>query len=47
MQDAGTKAGHVNVHDGFKWHYLREALTEWKIYLAVIIYWGNSICLYG
>jgi len=35
MQDAGTKSGHVNMHDGFKWHYLRAALTEWKIYLAV------------
>lgn len=27
--------------------YLLSALTEWKIYLAVIIYWGNSIALYG
>lgn len=47
MQDAGTKAGHVNMHDGFQWHILRAALTEWKIYLAVIVYWGNSVCLYG
>lgn len=27
--------------------YLTSALTEWKIWLAVIIYWGNSISLYG
>ncbi|EME43912.1 hypothetical protein DOTSEDRAFT_71651 [Dothistroma septosporum NZE10] len=47
MQDAGTKAGHVNTRDGFSWHFLKEALLEWKIWLAVIIYWGNSICLYG
>lgn len=47
MQDAGTKAGHVNTRDGFSWHFLKESLLEWKIWLAVIIYWGNSICLYG
>ncbi|KXS94248.1 hypothetical protein AC578_8814 [Pseudocercospora eumusae] len=47
MQDAGTKAGHVNTQDGFQWHFLREAFLEWKIWFAVIIYWGNSICLYG
>lgn len=46
-QDAGTKAGHVNTRDGFSWHFLKESLLEWKIWLAVIIYWGNSICLYG
>ncbi|KAK5700095.1 hypothetical protein LTR97_006230 [Elasticomyces elasticus] len=47
MQDAGTKSGHVSTHDGFNWQHLREALTEWKIWLAVVIYWGNSITLYG
>ncbi|GAB7364660.1 hypothetical protein MBLNU230_g5462t1 [Neophaeotheca triangularis] len=26
---------------------LKAALSEWRIYLAVIVYWGNSICLYG
>ncbi|KIW46496.1 uncharacterized protein PV06_02165 [Exophiala oligosperma] len=46
-QDAGTSAGQVRTDDGFQWRYLRAALSDWKIYLAVIIYWGNSICLYG
>lgn len=46
-QDAGTAAGQVRTDDGFQWQYLRAALSDWKIYLAVIIYWGNSICLYG
>ncbi|KAM5347705.1 hypothetical protein ACJ41O_007529 [Fusarium nematophilum] len=31
----------------FQWRYLKEAVTDWKIYLAVIIYWGNSISTYG
>lgn len=47
QEDAGTAAGKIGTHEGFQWHYLRSALTEWKIYLAVIIYWGNSISLYG
>ncbi|KIX03060.1 uncharacterized protein Z518_06610 [Rhinocladiella mackenziei CBS 650.93] len=47
VQDAGTSAGTVRTRDSFKWRYLRAALTDWKIYFTVIIYWGNSICLYG
>ncbi|KAK4942804.1 hypothetical protein LTR10_017564 [Elasticomyces elasticus] len=46
-QDAGTSAGQVRTNEGFQWRYLRAALSDWKIYFAVIIYWGNSICLYG
>ncbi|KAH7361732.1 major facilitator superfamily domain-containing protein [Plectosphaerella cucumerina] len=44
LQDMGSRAG-----DGekFQWKYLFAALTDWKIYLAVIIYWGNSISVYG
>lgn len=25
----------------FKWRHLGEALSDWKIYLAVTMYWGN------
>ena len=46
-EDAGTGAGHVRTREAFQWKYLRAALTEWKIYFAVIIYRGNAICLYG
>ena len=46
-EDSGTAAGKVGLSEGFQWKYLIGALTEWKIYLAVIIYWGNSISLYG
>ncbi|KAM0257548.1 hypothetical protein ACHAPA_011673 [Fusarium lateritium] len=28
--------------DKFEWRYLKDALMDWKIYLGVIIYWGNS-----
>ncbi|OJJ40087.1 hypothetical protein ASPWEDRAFT_166174 [Aspergillus wentii DTO 134E9] len=46
-QDSGTAAGTVGTQEKFQWHYLISALTEWKIYLAVTMYWGISICLYG
>ena len=31
----------------FKWKYVTAALTDWKIYLSTIIFWGNSIVVYG
>ena len=47
QQDAGTKAGHVDTKDGFKWSSLRAALSEWKVWFAVIIWWGNAIPVYA
>ncbi|EXJ82987.1 hypothetical protein A1O3_06804 [Capronia epimyces CBS 606.96] len=47
VQDAGTSAGRVRTRERFQWRYLRAALADWKIYFAVIIYWGNSIVLYA
>lgn len=31
----------------FKWKYVTSALTDWKIYLSTLIFWGNSITVYG
>lgn len=47
QQDAGTKSGQVATSDGFKWASLRSALFEWKIWFAVLAYWGNSIPVYA
>lgn len=33
--------------EAFKWKYLLQALTEWKIYLSVLVFWGNTITGYG
>ena len=32
----------------FKWKYLRQALTDWKTYLSVVIFWeyNNWVWLY-
>lgn len=47
QHDAGTTAGKVGTSEKFQWSYLKSALLEWKIWFAVIIYWGNAITLYG
>ncbi|CAG9940277.1 unnamed protein product [Clonostachys rosea f. rosea IK726] len=45
--DAGTKSGKVDLQDKFHWPTIVAAFTDWKIWLAVIIYWGNTISIYG
>lgn len=37
----------MQTKENFKWRYIRAAISEWKIWFSVIIYWGNSIALYG
>jgi MFS family permease len=37
--DAGTKSGKVDLQDKFHWPTIVAAFTDWKIWLAVIIYW--------
>jgi len=46
-QDSGTKGGKVQTAEKFQRRYITAALTDWKIWLAVLVYWGNSIPLYG
>ncbi|KAL2785962.1 major facilitator superfamily domain-containing protein [Aspergillus keveii] len=41
------RSGDGHERHSFQWKYLRSCITDIKLYLAVIIYWGNSICLYG
>ncbi|CAH0057708.1 unnamed protein product [Clonostachys solani] len=45
--DAGTKSGKVDLQDKFHWPTIIAAFTDWKIWLAVIIYWGSTISIYG
>lgn len=47
QQDAGTAAGKVQTNEGYKWSSLKAALTDWKIYVFVLIFWGNSVCNVG
>lgn len=37
------KSGNDGKDGGFQWKYLRQALSDVKIYLNIFIMWGNSI----
>jgi sugar phosphate permease len=41
-QDSGTKEGRVNTTDKFQVKYLIRALTDWKLWFTVFIFWGST-----
>jgi MFS family permease len=41
VRDSGSR------HEPFRWTYVKNAFLEWRIYVAVIVYSGNSIALYA
>lgn len=41
-QDSGTQAGRVETLDHFQMKYLVAALTDWKLWFTVFIFWGNT-----
>lgn len=48
QRDQGLSGeGAAEGKDGFDWGMLKDALMDWKIYLAVVMYWGNCIATYG
>lgn len=40
--DSGTEKGRVETLDHFDRKYLIAALSEWKLWFTVFIYWGNT-----
>lgn len=45
QQDAGTSSGEVALDEKFQWKFLKEALLDYKIYLGIVMYWGNRYVL--
>lgn len=47
-QDAATE-DHKRVaqSDGFGWRYVRQAFSDWQIWLNIVVYWGYVCPLYG
>lgn len=45
--ETGSKVGRVTNADRIKLKHVWAALKEWKIWCAVIMFWGNSIGVYG
>ncbi|OAG36485.1 hypothetical protein AYO21_09292 [Fonsecaea monophora] len=46
-RDSGTEKGRVDTMDHFHTKYLVAALTDWKIWFTVFVYWGNTIPVYA
>ena len=45
--ETGSGRGRVTNEDPLRKRYIVAALKEWKLWLAVLIWWGNSITVYG
>ncbi|RSM14774.1 hypothetical protein CDV31_005208 [Fusarium ambrosium] len=45
LDSQGTGASETT--ERFQWHFIRDALLDWKIWFTVFVFWGNSIPLYG
>ncbi|OAX82139.1 hypothetical protein ACJ72_03509 [Emergomyces africanus] len=45
--DTGSGQGKVTNSDKIKWHHILAAFKDWKIWAAVVMFWGNSIGVYG
>jgi MFS family permease len=41
-RDSGTEKGRVDTLDHFHTKYLVAAITDWKLWFTVFIYWGNT-----
>lgn len=37
--DAGTESGEIELHDKFHWPTIKTAFTDWKIWVAIVIFW--------
>ncbi|KAK5173938.1 uncharacterized protein LTR77_002619 [Saxophila tyrrhenica] len=46
-QDSGTREGRVASTEKFQLKYLIAALTDWKIWFTVLVYWGSTIPNYA
>lgn len=42
LSGASGTATHVAQADEFKWKYVRQAFTDWQIWLNIFVYWGVS-----
>jgi len=45
--DAGSGQGKVTNSDRIKKEHILAGLSDWKIWAATVIYWGNSVGVYG
>ncbi len=45
--ETGSAAGKVTNEDPLRKRYIIAAFKEWKIWMSLFIYWGNSVAVIG
>lgn len=45
--ETGSGRGRVTNEDPLRKRYILAALKEWKIWMSLFIYWGNSVAVIG
>ena len=45
--ETGSGRGHVTNQDKMGKKYIIAGLSDWKIWAAVVIFWGNTVGVYG
>ncbi|KAF2186307.1 MFS general substrate transporter [Zopfia rhizophila CBS 207.26] len=45
--DTGSGHGKVTNQDKIKMHHIKAAFKDWKIWGGVVIFWGNTVGVYG
>lgn len=45
--ETGSGRGHVTNQDKITAHHIRAGLSDWKIWAMILVYWANSVGVYG
>ena len=45
--ETGSGAGRVTNTDKIRLHHVLSGLKEWRIWAMIVVYWGNSVGVYG
>ncbi|KAK4160701.1 MFS general substrate transporter [Cladorrhinum sp. PSN259] len=47
QESIGVEAVHVAQAEEFQWRFVRQAFTDWQIWVNIFVYWGIVCPLYG
>ncbi|CAI4214375.1 unnamed protein product [Parascedosporium putredinis] len=45
--ETGSDQGQVTNNDKISWAQIKAGLSEWKAWVMILVYWGNSVGVYG
>jgi hypothetical protein len=45
--ETGSGHGRVTNSDKIKFHHVKAAFQDWRIWAGIVVFWGNTIGVYG